>query len=364
VTYLDKKIVIIISILILSVSFVGIYWLLSNEAVLPYKILVVQSYHEGLDWERDVERGIIEGLYRSGYIEGQDYEIKTFHMNTKVKYTAQDEIEQRADEVFDLIVEFKPNIVFINNDNALQYVANKYTQNHPDEKLPFVFAGVNLDPTIYDSIVSLETPGGSITGALERIPYYEAFSLGKRIFTNSSKIMILADSSPSSTFIVSSFQERYLDKVTDSPLQVVDFIQVGTFDEWKEKVGEYQTKVDILGILNYHQLRNEDGQVVPISDIVNWTVNNNMLPELGLIPTYAKEGILSAVGISYYRTGIYVGIIGGEILGGADPATIAIIDPNVIEITYNLERAEMLGIEIPFMELMEATEVYHNIPES
>jgi hypothetical protein len=53
-----------------------------------------------------------------------------------------------------------------------------------------------------------------------------------------------------------------------------------------------------------------------------------------------------AVGVSYYKTGIYVGVIGGEILGAASPATIAIIDPKVTDVSFNIERAEMPEINL------------------
>jgi branched-chain amino acid transport system substrate-binding protein len=183
------------------------------------RVLVVNSYHKGMDWARDIQKGIIEGLSRAGYTEGQDYELKTFCMDTKVTYTTPELIEQRAETAIDLIDEFEPDIVFVNNDNALKYVAVEYTKKHPEKKLPFVFSGVNLDPTIYAPIESLDVPGGVITGALERFPYYECFFLGKRIFPNASKIVLLADSSPSSTFVVEAFKERYLEKIVDSPLQ-------------------------------------------------------------------------------------------------------------------------------------------------
>jgi len=100
---------------------------------------------------------------------------------------------------------------------------------------------------------------------------------------------------------------------------------------------------------------------VPAPEVAKWTVHNNKLPELGLIATHAEDGILAAAGISYYKTGIYVGVIGGNILGDSEPATIAIVDPRAVDISFNLEMAEMLGIEIPAMELVEATEVFRAI---
>jgi hypothetical protein len=77
-------------------------------------------------------------------------------------------------------------------------------------------------------------------------------------------------------------------------LQIIDYIQVETFKEWEEKVAEYPTKADFIGIPNYYQLLDENGKVVPALEVAKWTVHNNKLPELGLIATHAEDGILAA----------------------------------------------------------------------
>lgn len=323
------------------------------------RVLVIHSYDEGWSWDQDIQRGIIEGLSRHGYTLDRDYELKTFYMDTKVTYTTPEQIEERATMAIELIEEFEPDIVFVNDDNALKYVAVAYTERYPDRRLPFVFSGVNVDPTIYAPIERLERPGGPITGALERFPYYEGFALATRIFPNASTILLLADSSPSSSFVVSTFKERYMDVVNDSPLQVLGPIQVETFLEWQETVTAYQTEADLLGILTYHQLRDENGTVIPAPVVAEWTVHHNNLPELGVLTFHAEDGYFAAVGVSGYKTGLYVGVIGGEILSGTDPAIIPIVDPAAIEVAFNLERADTLGITLPAEELVKANEVYH-----
>ena len=323
------------------------------------RVLIIHSYDEGWSWDQDVQRGIVEGLSRHGYMLDRDFALKTFYMDTKVTYTTPEQIEERAAMAIALIEEFEPDIVFVNDDNALKYVAVAYTEQYPDRRLPFVFSGVNVDPTIYAPITSLERPGGPITGALERFPYYEGFALAKRIIPNASTIVLLADSSSSSSFVVSTFKERYLDIVNDSPLQVIGPIQVGTFREWQETVTAYQTEADLLGILTYHQLRDENGTVVPAPVVVDWTVHHNKLPELGVLTFHAEDGYFAAVGVSGYKTGLYVGVIGGEILGGKDPAIISLVDPGVIEVVFNLDRADKLGITLPAEELVKANEVFH-----
>ena len=325
------------------------------------RVLVVHSYHEGWEWNQDIQDGIVEGLWYQGHAQTEDYDLQTFYMDTKVTYTTTEQIEQRAALALDLVGEFEPDIVFVNDDNALKYVAVEYARAHPQSTLPFVFSGVNVDPSIYDPIESLDCPGGAITGALERFPYYEAFSLAKRLCPSASSVVLVADSSPSSSFVVDAFQERYLDVATDSPLEVVGPIQLETFQEWKDTVLEYQTKADFLGILTYHQLRDGKGDVVPASEVVDWTVKNSSLPEIGVLTFHAEDGFLAAAGVSGYKTGIYAGIVGGETLDGTDPGSIAIIDPGVVETAFNLERAEMLGIEIPAGELAKADEVFHTL---
>jgi ABC-type uncharacterized transport system substrate-binding protein len=68
--------------------------------------------------------------------------------------------------------------------------------------------------------------------------------------------------------------------------------------------------------------------------------------------------------VSGYKTGIYIGVIGGQILNGADPGTIPIIDPGVTDIAFNLERAKMLGITIPTPDLVKADVVFQSIGSS
>ena len=331
------------------------------EAPAATNVLVIHSYHEGWNWNSDIEAGIMEGLYRQGYQEGTDYEMETFYMNTKITYTSEAQIKERAALALDLIDEFDPDIVFVNDDNALKYVAVEYVKNHPESALPFVFCGININPSIYDPIESLEHPGGTITGTLERFPYYEAFALAKRLSPDAENIVLLADSSTSSTAVIDNFRESYLDVVNSSPLEVIGQIQLNTFDEWKAAVSEYQTKADFIGIITYHQLRDDGGDVVPAQDVVDWTVNNSALPEVGFLTFHAEDGFLSAAGVDGYRTGIYTGVIGGEILNGAYPGTIPIVDPKVVEITFNLCRANMLGTTIPDAELAAADKVFHTI---
>ena len=325
------------------------------------RVLIVHSYSNAFQWTQELDDGIIEGLRRMGYTGGREYELKTFFMDTKVTHTTPEQVKKRAAEALAIIREYHPDILFVTDDNALREVGVTYAEENPDAAAPTVFSGINVDPSSYKPIENLDMPGGLITGALERIPYREAFQLGKRLFPDASKIVILADASGSSSFVTGTFHQDYPDSVEGRPLEVLDFAQPETFQEWKETVLEYQKKADIIGILNYHQLKDEDGNIVAAQEAVDWMADNNRLPEIGLVSEWAEDGILMSAGNSGYKTGIYVGFLGGRILDGQDPGTISIVDPKEIDAKYNLRRARMLGIVFPPGELVAAAEVFNTM---
>jgi len=327
------------------------------------KILIVHSYQKGLGWNNDTETGVIDGLKKKGYVLGKNYELKKFYMDTKVTYVTPEQIKQRGDHAIKLTEEFDPDLVVVNDDNALKHVAVPYTMNHPKKKLPFVFVGINADPTIYEPIESLERPGHSITGALERFPFYQGFSLARQILPHKKRVVLMADSSPSSNFIVNAFKKRYLEKVKDSKVNVEAVIQVKTFQEWKDRILEYQDKADLVGIVTYYQLLGENGAYVPPREVVMWTINHSRLPEIGFLLFHSEEGYWMSVGVSPYKTGIYVGELAGKILDGHDPRGIPIVDPKSIDIAFNLERSKMLGIDLPIDILDMATVTYKKIRE-
>lgn len=326
----------------------------------PHRILIVHSYSDAFTWTRQLHQGIIQGLARNGLIGDRDYRLQTFEMDTRITFTSPRQIEQRAAEALEALRAFEPDILFVTDDVALEHVAVRYAQESPDALLPTVFAGVNVDPTIYAPIGSLDVPGGTITGALERVPHTEAFATARRLFPDVTKVVILADAGAGSESVRAAFQRD--DQATAArPFEILDFLLLETFEQWKRAVVNYQDKADLIAVVNFHQLRDASGDIVPPAEVIDWMVAENNLPELGLVADWARDGVLVAVGNSGLKTGAYVGALGADILNGADPATVPIVDPQQTDANFNLARARSLGIEFPPDELATADAVYETI---
>jgi len=321
------------------------------------KLLMVYSYHLEWGWNQDSRNGLLEGLAREGFIEGKNLEIKDFYMDTKRTYTQVEQIRQRAQMAWRIIRDFKPDLVYINDDNALRYVAVPF----PDANVPFVFAGVNVDPekAYPKKIETLEKPGHNISGILERFPYEHSFTLTRRIMPDRKKLVMLSDMSPSGIFVKQAFDNRYMKKIKKPQLEVLASLQFKTYKEWQEAVLSYQDKADLFGIMTYHQLLDEMGNVVPSDEVAKWMIKNNKVPEIGFLMFHAEDFCLSVVGVSPHKSNRYLGTIAAEILKNErHPAQIPITDPGKIDIAFNIKRASTLGITIPMDFLGIATELY------
>ena len=323
------------------------------------RIFIVHSYSAEFSWTRDLHEGVIEGLAREGLVQGRDFEMQSFHMDTRITFSRPQQIQERAAVALAELQDFAPDILFVTDDIALEHVAVRYVEENPADPIPVVFGGINADPTNYSPIDNFNTPGGSITGALERIPFSDAFAIAQRLFPDASKVVVLADASTGSQTVHEEFTRDGL--AGSETITVLDFLLLESFDQWQRTVTEYQDVADLIAVLNFHQLRDANGAVVPPAEVIDWMVAENDLPELGLVADWARDGVLFAVGNSGLKTGSYIGALGADILRGADPATIPIVDPQQTDTNLNLARARSLGFEFPASEVAAADVVHEHI---
>jgi ABC-type uncharacterized transport system substrate-binding protein len=320
------------------------------------RVLIIHSYDNLFRWSAEQNDGIIEGLKRSGY-PPDDYELRVFYMDTRVNFITDDQIAVRTGIATRTIDEFKPQLVFVTDDVALDEVAVPYLEEHPDSPVSFVFSGVNGDPLKHSIIKSLDAPGAKITGTVERIPFNEALDAGRRVFTPASHVVIFADDSPSSRTVLDNFRRAAFGGAT-YPLEVVDFIQITTFEEWKQKVAEYEDRVDVIGVVTYHRLKDASGNIVPPKEVAKWTAENSEVPAFGLVSDWSADGLPMSFGNSGFDTGVFVGQRGAQILNGGDAGTMPIVDPRQYEMTFNLTTIEKENILIPKAELDKASETF------
>ena len=113
------------------------------------KIIVVSSYNREYTWSQDTSRGFCDAMLKFGYFDNQaqaeefaktDFVetsraiVRKLWMDAKRK-NSKAELARAAAELTKKTMEFHPDLLFVGDDDAAQYVATQFL----DMKMPVVF---------------------------------------------------------------------------------------------------------------------------------------------------------------------------------------------------------------------------------
>ena len=291
----------------------------------PEKLLVIYSYHPEYEWCRQEKRGI------GDVFTDQNIVIESFYMDTKRK-TSKTWEKNITDEALLKIESFKPDLVIVCDDNACRLVAKQFV----DKKLPFVFTGIDEDPSVYDM------PAKNITGVIERKLIPGTIDLLKKLVPSVKTIAIITDNSPTSQATVSRFTKE------NFPIELTDVFSTNDYDEWKKYVRKIQTEVDALGIYLYFTLEKADSEEsIPDAEVLKWTLENNTLPTFSFVAFSVQDGVLCGDTQSGYEQGKEAALMAKEILSGIKPSELPIRMPKKGTLMINEKTAQKLNIIIP-----------------
>lgn len=302
------------------------------------KVLVLHSYGPDFVWVQNLNKGIVKGLDEERFYDGRNTTIDYLYMDTKRK-ASESWKKQISEEAINYIHKMRPDVVIATDDNAQKYVVAKFL----DSSVPFIFAGVNADPTTYGYIDSMEKPGHNVTGSIERERFEQSIRFLRRLKPDINKIAVICDGSPTGKAVVG----RVKNVAPSAGVTISASLQTDDFNQWQQFVRDQQKKADALLVVLYHTLKDERGKNISPDTVLNWTVKNNHLPDFGFWSWAVSGGLLCSEAISGYQQGYYVGTIAAYVLRGQSPREFAVGMPQRGEPCINLARARMLGIYVP-----------------
>ena len=304
-----------------------------------FKVLHVMSFHSPWEWTDSQLNGFKDAL------KGVNVEYKVYQMDGK-RQSSKEHLEQAGEEAQRLIEQWKPDLVFTDDDPAQQYVVVHYV----NKSLPFIFCGVNADPEDYGYVGSK-----NVTGVLEREHFVASMKLLKQIVPTVQKIAIISDKVPMWQRVIKRM------KASESELegvQVVSYDQVDTFEEYKQLVKSYEGRVDALGFLGIFEFKGEDGKNVLYQDVCRWTAENSTLPDFSFWVDRVDYGTLCAVTVSAFSQGQEAGKIAREILlKKRAPSDFPMLPTVKGEPVINLARARQLGL-VPASDVLLTARVF------
>lgn len=315
------------------------------------RVLVLHSYHADYVWLKDVNKGILSGLAEERFTPAKNTTIEYFYMDTKRK-TSEKWKQEIAQQAIEKINSWQPHVVIATDDNAQKYVVAKMK----DSGINFVFLGVNADPMAYNFIDSSEYPGGTISGSIERARFEQTVKLLKRIVPSVKKIAIVCDDGPTGESVVN----RVLQTANELGIEIVSSRRISRFSEWKNYVRSVQDYADALLVVVYFTLKDEQGNAVSGDEVLNWTINNSKLPDIGFWSWAVEGGLMASEAISGYQQGFYAATVASYVLMGQKAGDFPVDKPQRGELCINVARAQMLGIEIP-ADIKRVATVYNKI---
>nr|WP_320120155.1 ABC transporter substrate binding protein [uncultured Marinifilum sp.] len=265
------------------VSFiVFIFCFLNGYASNRKKVLVLHSYHQGLRWTDNVNRGIQQVLDSTGNKFEIDYEYLDTKRNPSSDYL------NKLIELYDLKLQReKYDAIIVSDNNALSFVKNhrpKYFKN-----TPIIFCGINhFEDKMIEGMKN-------ITGVAEEVDWDGVINLILTTQPNTKNLVVINDNKTTTAklnkLLMLGLEQRFKDK-----LNFVYYEDQG-MDELINNVKNIKGDTSIL-LLTFN--KDKYGKFISYQD------NLDLLIPQSKVPIY--------IAWAFY---INKGVIGGKVVNGS-----------------------------------------------
>ena len=214
--------------------------------------------------------------------------------------------------------------------------------------IPVVF-GIGGDPVKAGLVRSLARPGGNATGYTLLSPLLEPKRLGMLhdLVPNASVIGVLVNIG----FAPAEAQLTTLEKAAETLAQRIEIFKASNDTELAASLDLLgQRKVGALLVMASPYFDTRRDRIIAAAA-------QNKLPAIYQLREYAADGGLISYGPSITDAYRHGGAYAGQILKGAKPADLPVLQPTKFEFVVNLTTAKTLGLAIPAGLISFADEV-------
>jgi putative ABC transport system substrate-binding protein len=275
-----------------------------------------------------------EGLKESGYVEGQ---------NVAVEYRWAEGQYERLPELAADLVRQQVSVIVVGGGAQAELAVKAATTT-----IPIVFS-TGGDPVRSGLVASLNQPSGNITGVYHFATGLEAKRLGllHEMLPKATPIAVLINPN----FADAENQLRDVQEAAARlgvQLVVVRANAESDFNAAFSTVVQQRSGALLVGASPFFNNRRE--QLVVLAA-------RHALPTIYEWRDFAAAGGLMSYGTSLADAYRQVGVYAGQILKGAKPVDLPVVQSTRFELVINLSTAKALGIEVPPTLLARADEV-------
>lgn len=305
-----------------------------------FRILHIMSFNSPYVWTDQQLEG-----FKAGLGVGAKAQYQVFQLDTK-RQSSKEEQARNAQRARQLIEEWKPDLVYTSDDDAVQLVSAHYV----NKALPFVFSGVNK------SEIDHGIKGASnITGVLEREHILESIHLLQAIKPGLRRIQIFSDNA--------AYWPQVIGRVRTLAREHKEFELVGVdqpqaYADLQRLILDNPNRADAYLILGNFNFKDAKGADVPYPQLQRWIAENSKVPDISFWEDRMLHGTLAGMTVSAYEQGLAAGKLARSILvEHRKPSSLPIAPTTKGVPVISLARAKQLGIIPPSTQLLSSSVV-------
>lgn len=297
----------------------------SEKLAAPQRILVLHSYHQGMQWTQEIEQGIKQKLEQNL----SDYKLYIEYMDSK---RFNDLSKELGDLYRQKYKKIPPDIIISSDDNALNFILDSGTEIFPE--VPVVFCGINnLDEKMLSN-------RQQVTGIIEEPSIKETIQLMLDIHDSLNKVIIINDQTTTGL----ANQER-LDKIIPA------FVNELEFEYWQNySMEELQGALERLeseqntAVLLLSFNRDRLGHTFTYQETIDQLTPHTTVPIYSVWDFYLGRGIVGGKLISGVNQGQRAAQLVSDILAG-DFTSINASNDNPNRYMFDYQQLQQFNIE-------------------
>ena len=300
-------------------------------------VLILNSYHQGLNWTKEQTEGIIDTLQESGH----NYSFLVEYMDWK-NYNSQENIDYLYDYYNYKYHNELIDIIITTDDAALQFALDYRAELFSNA--PVVFSGVNVE-----GMQQITKGNDRATGVIEVINPTQTLKIAKMINPALKKVYLLNDNSESglsTTHIMTNTIKEF-----DPSLEVISWSDL-PFEEVVHRAGELDDQSIIL-IGTY--FRDGENKLYDNNYVTMEISEHSKVPVYHLYDFGIDHGIVGGILLSGRIQGEKAAEIAVRILRGEDPNLIPISIPVSTRTIFDYD--QMIRFDVPLNILPKDSEI-------
>jgi signal transduction histidine kinase len=293
----------------------------------PRKVLVLHSYHQGLEWTDAITKGIQDTFRKSDEVFAIDFNYLDTKRNTSPEYFAQ--LQTLYSQKSQLI---HYEAILVSDNNALNF----YLQNRaffPHDP-PVIFCGVNqYTPKMLDG-------ARNVTGVVEATDFTGTLEWMLRLHPTAKRILVINDQTPTGKAIKAQLLEVLPQFATRVKFEFMESINFNTLSADLAELGPN----DLIYLLAVN--KDAAGRFVSYKYGAAMLRQSTDVPIYGSWEFYLGKGIVGGNMVSGYSQGTMAAELALRILGGERVQSIPVVETLPDNYQFDYEELRRLGIPL------------------